>query len=170
MIVYGKDRPNSTPLALLCSHVLVGDGCWEWQGYRNRSGYGAVRVGGRGGKLWLAHRLSYSVLVGPIVDNLHVLHRCDNPRCVRPDHLFLGTNEDNVADRIAKGRPGGAQTWKVRRVGEAHPLAKLSNADVEQIREMYGRGESTRSIAERFGIRMETTWRIATGRDRRLPS
>ena len=80
------------------------NGCWLWTGYRNRGGYGELK---HRGKRVLAHRLSWRLAHGNLPASLHVLHRCDNPACVRPEHLFLGTNQDNVADRIAKGRPGG---------------------------------------------------------------
>ena len=78
------------------------EGCWEIQGGAFVPyGYIRIRVNGRN---VIAHRFSYSVHVGPIPSGLHVLHRCDNPRCVRPDHLFLGTHTDNMRDRAAKGR------------------------------------------------------------------
>lgn len=170
VIVFGKDRPQSSPLGLLCSRVLVGDGCWEWSGYRNESGYGVVRPGGRRGKLWLAHRLSFTLLVKPIPDELHVLHKCDNPACIRPDHLFLGTNNDNIADRIKKGRPGGAQCWKRKRLGDDHPRVKVSDADVVRMRQRFANGEKTRALADEYGIGVATAWRIATGRDRRSVS
>lgn len=79
-------------------------GCWEWTAERNRKGYG---IFWRNASMTGAHRASYELHVGPIPDGLHVLHRCDNPPCVNPAHLFLGTNQDNVDDRQRKGR------WKV---------------------------------------------------------
>lgn len=77
------------------------EGCWTWQGSRNESGYGVLLVRGR--KL-VAHRVSWEVIFGPVPDGMLVLHRCDNPPCVRPDHLFIGTHMDNIQDCIAKGR------------------------------------------------------------------
>ena len=170
MLIYGNGRKKSTPFELVCSKVMVGDDCWEWAGYRNAAGYGTVRVGGRGGKPWLAHRLAFTVFVGPIRDGMHVLHKCDNPACVRPSHLFLGTNDDNIADRIRKGRPGGAQCWSRKRTGDEHHNVKVSDADVARIRERFGRGEKPKALANDFGINVSTAWRIATGRDRRLLS
>lgn len=79
-------------------------GCWEWIAERNRKGYGMFW---HKDSMTGAHRASYELHVGEIPDALHVLHRCDNPPCVNPEHLFLGTNQDNVDDRQRKGR------WKV---------------------------------------------------------
>lgn len=75
--------------------------CWEWIGLKNPSGYGEFRVDGIH---WLAHRYSWWLHRGPIPDGLCVLHRCDFPPCVNPDHLWLGTRTDNHADMIRKGR------------------------------------------------------------------
>jgi hypothetical protein len=76
-------------------------GCWEWYGAFNNYGYGSIRVDGlRVG----AHRASYVAHVGPLPSNMQVLHKCDNPSCVNPDHLFLGTQSDNVYDMVHKGR------------------------------------------------------------------
>lgn len=82
--------------------VQKGDGCWEWQGSRLPHGYGHLTIPGRG--VPYAHRISWELTHGEIPDGLWVLHHCDNPPCVRPDHLFLGTAQDNVDDSIRKGR------------------------------------------------------------------
>lgn len=78
-----------------------GDACWEWTGHANRSGYGRVT---RRGRDLFAHRYSWELANGPIPDGLIVCHRCDNPPCVRPEHLFLGTHSDNMRDAQRKGR------------------------------------------------------------------
>lgn len=75
--------------------------CWWWHGAKNSQGYGKLRAGN---KWWTAHRISYLLHKGKIPPDLWVLHRCDNPSCVNPDHLFLGTRQDNIEDARQKGR------------------------------------------------------------------
>jgi hypothetical protein len=76
-------------------------GCWLWQGAHNRRGYGRLYYSG---KDYRAHRLAYVAFVGPIPNNMLVCHRCDVPQCVNPEHLFLGTAQDNESDKVSKGR------------------------------------------------------------------
>ena len=75
------------------------NGCWEWQGGKNNVGYGFVRDGKR---MRTAHRVSYELHVGPITNNLHVLHNCDNKKCINPNHLRLGTHSDNMTDKYER--------------------------------------------------------------------
>jgi hypothetical protein len=75
--------------------------CWEWYGVKDKRGYGQT---GRNDKYIGAHRLSWTLYRGEIPKGMHVLHRCDNPPCVNPDHLFLGTNSENQLDSVSKGR------------------------------------------------------------------
>lgn len=111
------------------------DSCWEWRGGRSIGGYGIFVIGTR--KVF-AHRLSYELFYGNYSDKLKVLHKCDNPPCVRPDHLFLGTQGDNVKDMIEKGR----QRY-VARKGEDHGNAKLTWDKVSEIRRKYVSEESS---------------------------
>lgn len=138
--------------------VLKTSGCWEWQGVRDRQGYGSIgRAPGEGNAK--AHRLAYELLVAPIPEGMFCLHRCDNPSCVRPDHLFLGTAADNGADARRKGRTALGERSGMRRHperhvrGERHPQAKLSAAGVLEIRSLYTKCHPPlRELALRFGI------------------
>ena len=152
MSVIGKSKNGkrvSSAAKLFDERVIRSAGCWSWGGSVNAAGYGVVRVGGRGSPSYLAHRLSWALHCSEIPDGLHVLHRCDNPACSNPDHLFLGTNRDNIADRIAKGRPG-SQAW--RGAGERHPNARLSNADVAAIRGSRSSGARCVDLARQYGV------------------
>ena len=98
---------HTTSIALLRQLTRQGiDGCVEWPRGRSRSGYGQLRSEDR--TPWLAHRLAWTLTNGPIPDGLLVCHRCDNPPCVNPEHLFLGTHVDNMRDMVQKGRRQGA--------------------------------------------------------------
>lgn len=87
-------------------HLTVGDPnkCWEWQGHITSKGYGVLRHRATSPLQIRAHRVSYEFHHGPIPEGMNVLHKCDNRRCCNPHHLFLGTQPDNVADMVAKGR------------------------------------------------------------------
>jgi hypothetical protein len=115
------------------------DACWPWTGNRGRAGYGLIREG-RGRKRLTASRVSWAIANGPIPTGLHVCHHCDNPPCVNPAHLFLGTNAENVADRVAKGRPAFGERWH---------SAKLTDA---QVREIRASSDPIRKVAARYGI------------------
>jgi len=95
--------PKPKPLGeRFWSHVAKSDGCWLWTAHVNRTGYGHFALSRSRGRS--AHRVSHELNIGPIPSGMLVCHRCDNPRCVRPDHLFLGTPSDNMHDKVAKGR------------------------------------------------------------------
>lgn len=137
-----------TPLRIrLLSRIAIkADGCWEYTGARSRKGYGRIGMGGKRGVLTGAHRASWMVHRGEIPAGMQVLHHCDNPPCVNPDHLFVGTPADNMNDKFQKGRAAGAP-------GERHPRSKLTEADVQEIRSRYARGGITmRALAAHFGV------------------
>ena len=149
----GSFRPGFDARRLMRRRVPVADrfwprvrksaGCWEWTGGRYPRGYGFFSVNGRG---HAAHRVAWELARGPIPDGVLVCHACDNPACVRPDHLFLGTQSDNMRDMAAKGRHPYPR-------GEHHNQARLSNADVAEIRRLYAAGGvSQAALAERFGV------------------
>src|SRR5262245_30204175 len=100
-------RPWRDPKAELMKRVkLRDDGCWVWMGNTmKKDGYGYLTINKQS---WLAHRLSWVTFRGPIPDGLCVCHHCDNPPCINPDHLFLGTIRDNIHDALNKGRPWAA--------------------------------------------------------------
>ena len=122
-------------------------GCWEWTGAKDPNGYGNIEEG-HGSKscrtVHYAHRLSWKLFNGPIPDEMRVLHKCDNPLCVRPDHLFLGTQKDNLADCKNKGRNAK---------GEKNGHAKLRQKDIDKIRELGCSGKYTqRQLSNKFRI------------------
>ena len=128
-------------------------GCLIWLGWATSDGYGRLSLGRR---LFRVHRVAYEAVVGPIPPSMQVLHRCDVPSCVNPAHLFLGTNEDNIDDKVRKGRQS-------RLRGETNGVAKLSAADVAAIRELKG-VMAQREIARRFGVRPTAICRIYNGK------
>jgi hypothetical protein len=127
--------------------------CWLWMGWRNKNGYGQVKGGLYRNKT--AHRVVWTHVNGPIPDGLWVLHRCDNPPCVRPDHLFLGTPSDNAADMVAKGRQAR---------GAMKSTTILTADQVREIRLLRAAGLRQKDIAERFGVCRATIGHILTGR------
>ena len=132
------------------------DECWEWQGAKASVGYGAIydRDGSRL-KLY-SHRVAWEFAHGCIPVGLFVLHRCDNPSCVNPAHLFLGTHGDNMRDRKEKGRNAH---------GDRHGRTKIPDIAISDIRAST---ESQAAIARRFGVDKTTIFDIKSGRTRKL--
>ena len=128
---------------------ITPSGCHEWRGSKFASGYGRIKIHQR---TYRAHRFLWECANGPIPEGLYVCHHCDNRLCVRLDHLFLGTHEDNMADMVAKGRQHHNE-GKVYLRGEEHHNTKMSDRQVERIRALYAKGGiSQQAIADRFGI------------------
>jgi hypothetical protein len=144
-----KDQSN---IQRFWAKVTIADGpnpCWEWCAARNKWGYGRFYPQG-GYSSQYAHRYSYELFHGPIPPDLQVLHRCDNPCCVNPNHLFLGTQRDNVKDMIAKGH-------MVDNNGERSASAKLTAEQVRQIRQIHAQGEINQTeLAHRYQVSSRT--------------
>ena len=136
-------------------------GCWNWT-KRIEKGYGRLIVGSRldgSRKVVRAHRFSYEIFIGEISNGLHVCHRCDNRKCVNPSHLFLGTQQENNADRDSKGR-------NVVRYGENNSKSKFTDEQVEDIKIMYKCGASMREIARLLNCHHSSVSNIVNGRCR----
>ena len=123
--------------------------CWEFLGYKCKLGYG--RISFRCNSHWLTHRVSWVLHNGEIPDGLNVLHKCDNPGCVNPSHLFLGTHQDNMRDRDTKGR------GKLPKIsGSKHWNSSLDESDIRVIRELHSVGCQQKAMVWLFGINSGT--------------
>ena len=153
---YGSPEPRKTEPGVALDELLgwMGSrdrdaGCWEWPYSITPHGYGQVRYNGT---LWKTHRL-VALLDGRDPQGMYACHRCDNRKCVNPAHIFLGTNQDNMADMVAKGRSPRGET-----------KSKLSEADVFTVRRMIANGVRQQRIAEHFGVSHSTIHDINAGR------
>lgn len=134
------------PYTRFIERIEITKNCWLWNGYKNNCGYGEFKVNNRMTK---AHRFSWSYYYGEIPSGLCVLHSCDNPGCVNPEHLFLGTPKDNAIDRQKKDRGH-------RPRGEQCANAKLKNEDVIKIRNRINNNETVMKIAKDYNVSWTT--------------
>ena len=144
-----------------------GDGCWEWTaGTWQAFGYGKFQAGsGRAdNRAVYAHRYAWEMAHGPVPDGLFVCHRCDNPLCVRIDHLFLGTQLDNIRDMHAKGRAARPDIERPIPRGEGHGNHRLTDEWVRRIRRDTARGLSPIEIAAALGVSHHTVRDVLKGR------
>lgn len=142
-----RDCYTGTPESRFWSHVKKSEGCWIWTAGTNRGGYGKFSVHHEDGTT--AHRFSWELHNGSIPDGLMVLHSCDNPPCVRPDHLFIGTHMDNCEDAVKKGRTLS---------GERNPSAILTVEQVLAIRLENPGGKRLEEIGADYGVAISTVY------------
>lgn len=163
---------SAKTIARFMRKVDTSGDCWKWLGAKDEKGYGRFSVGGshkpdgsRRNSMVAAHRFSYEAHVGPIPKSsgnvrMCVLHRCDNPACVRPDHLFVGTDLDNVRDMDRKGRRVNAQLR-----GSSHHAAVLTEEKVLEIVRLHRvHGITQAQLSRDFGVCTSTVNHIFTGR------
>jgi hypothetical protein len=178
-----KYAAQSQPLTeRFWTHVDKTGVCWVWTAVCSKRGYGQIRVSKPKRTHLLTHRVSYELHFGPIPDGLWVLHNCDNPSCVRPDHLFLGTAKDNTQDMLRKGRHQHGDTHYSRRQpekvvrgerhgwtkhpekaakGEQHGCAKLTEPQVREMRRRWAAREaSQRQLMVDFSVSRATVQKI----------
>ena len=151
----GINRPKITQVGFDALTAEMPTGCVVWIGGKTAKGYGEFALDHQ---RWYAHRYAWTRAFGDIPEGMQVLHKCDNPPCVNPAHLFLGTNADNHADKIAKGRQRGAHA------GEDNHKAVLTVSDVKWIRYLRSLGGTQQRIAEIIGAKRATVRAVLDGR------
>lgn len=137
----------------LLSRINKTETCWLWTGHCDQNGYGRLLIGPN--RKDMAHRLSYTLFIGPIPDGLYLLHSCDNPTCVNPDHLRPGTHDNNMNDMVIRGR-------SLR--GEKHNISKLKNDDVRIIR-LLAKEMTHTELARMFNVSIGNISHIISGRN-----
>lgn len=137
------------------SHVSISDGCWEWTAWKVDCGYGVITLGPAKAPITRkAHRLAYIMSGNDIPPRNIICHKCNNPCCVRPDHLYHGTDLDNMRDRIThRGRP----------IGSLNSNAKLTEAQVKEIITTWRKGQ-TNIMAAKYGVRKQAITRVLSGK------
>lgn len=128
--------------------------CWLWHGAMLKGGYGQIKIAGTPVQ---AHRFAWSFVNGEIPEGMVIRHTCDNPSCVNPSHLLLGTHKDNVADKYARHRNHS-------QIGSDNNCSKLTEADVVEIKYRLSEGEKQKDVAKVFGITQCQVSNIATGK------
>jgi hypothetical protein len=144
-----------------CNHlpdILDENQCWEWRGWiQKKGGYGGLS---HKGKILKAHRVSYEIYYAEPLNDFHCLHKCDNPKCVNPLHLFAGTNLDNVKDKVKKER-----CYTGNQKGENNGASKLSDDIVKNIRKLYNTGSYTKTkLGEMYNVHRSTISYIANNK------
>lgn len=143
---------------------LSEDSCWEYRQHLTKGGYGRIWVYP---KMLYAHRIAWILVHGAIPKGMHICHKCDNPPCCNPKHLFLGTPQENSLDSVRKGRNSHGPVL----YGSSHPLAKLTEQDVAEIRRIYTPGTpgkrsetSIKGLAAKYGVAHSLIARIIKGK------
>ncbi len=131
-------------------YVIKSEGCWIWSGCKDKKGYGQFNLKN---KTMFSHRFSYELKYGKIPEKMCVCHKCDTPSCVNPDHLFLGTNKENLRDMISKGR-------KIVRKGVEKNNSKMNDEKVKKMRELYDNGNTVLQLSKLFQISESSTYYI----------
>lgn len=151
-----EDQKTERTLIRLKKYMMINNetGCWEWTGYIMPCGYGLTSH--KGNKI-LSHRASWILSNNEIPKGLYVLHRCDNRKCINPDHLFLGTAKDNTHDMRRKGR-----NRYLAFQGSKHSMAKLNEKLVNQIRLKKSQGMTNQDIARLYGVHKNTIQKITS--------
>lgn len=153
---------HRTPIAeRFWPRVNKTDSCWLWTGSKNNKGYGVIGRGGNNGGMMYVHRLSFSIAnPGANMAGMAVMHKCDMPPCVNPDHLSLGTLADNHRDMWLKGRMNPPK-------GENSPKAKLTESQVMEIRRRFRPTvfSNTKELAKEFGVTQQSITAIVCGKN-----
>lgn len=141
--------------------------CWEWQGAYSSGKYGCIR---RKGKTMRTHRLFFEIFKGAIPKGLYILHTCDNTKCCNPEHLYAGTQLDNMSDMDKRGRRnpprGDRNAMRINSLkGEKNGRSKLKEADISQIRRLLSEGKTKSLIAKMFGVSRMPITGIANGQN-----
>jgi len=157
----GRKRNYCSTKCKLFGEIQKKNGCWEWQGLLNPSGYGETTCH-ENNKKEHAHRVSYRIFKGEIPEEIYVCHKCDNRKCINPDHLFLGTAKDNMQDAKNKGRLDHVKLFAPK--GEKNGSSKLNDEKVREIRKEIELGVRCTVIARKYGVGSTVIYYIRDGK------